>query len=349
MLRIVAAVVAVSALALSYLLAYRLAADTQPLDRFGTVAKADAVADEHLRNGLALEQQARLGDAQLAYGQALAADDAAVRSLAERALERTRRKQTDGLPPWIGLRWDEIHALLTAGRPVFVIVITIAVLDLVWRRKGIAIDLFPVYGIADPAAAAAFRTYLHAALQDHQRVLSSRSFQLLGGVPTADFLVQSPQAGDLLGRALEGAKSGELTSVVAFSIRELLQFLRSYRDRPAYVLTGQVRCGPDDTFVHAELRGIVSPLAIFESASSREYPGGAAAPAATPVVNTALVLDGRAIVAEELRGSHSALAQAASVLASKLWYGLSAAARSDLRPVSWLTFFRIVRASIGPR
>jgi hypothetical protein len=345
MLRIVAAVVAGGALALSFVLGFRLAADTEPLDRLGTAAKADAVAYEHLRNGMVLEQQARLSDAQAAYTQALAADDAAVRSVAERALERMRRKQTEGMPQWLGLRWEGILAILTAGRLIFVIIITIAVLDLVWRRKGIAIDLFPVYGTADPAAPAAFRSYLHAALRDHQRVLGSRSFQLLGGVPTADFLVQSPQAGDLLSRALEGAKSGELTSVVAFSIRELLQFLRSYRDRPAYVLTGQVRCGPDDTFVQAELRGLVNPPALVESASSREYPGGSAAPLATP---GAFVLDGRAIVIEELRESHLTMAQAASVLASKLWYGLSGAARSDLRPVSWLTFFRIVRASIGP-
>ncbi len=236
--RVVTILIAGSALALSFWLASFLGAGAQLPIALPDLSKTDAAAAERLRAGAALEDEGRLRQAQSEYREALTADDIIIRTLAEHALERTRRKQTARLPRWLSVQWDDVLAVLTTGRFVFVVVIAIAFLDLVRRRRGIAIGLFPVYGTADAAAADAFRQYLFTALRDHQRVLGSRSFQLLGGVPSTDFLVLSPDAGDVLSRALEGAKSGELSSIVTFSLRELLQFVRSYRHRPAYSSRG---------------------------------------------------------------------------------------------------------------
>ncbi len=71
--------------------------------------------------------------------------------------------------------------------------------------------------------------------------------------------------------------------------------------------------------------------------------------APTTVSSVPVAIAGATVLAEDLRGSHAELARAATVLASKLWYGLARAARSDLRPATWTTFFRIVRSAAANR
>jgi len=309
----------------------------------------DAKAADHLRVGTDLERGGQLTEAMLEYQKALETKVPALRTSAWDMLTRARSKRVYALPSWLGLYWDDLLAVLVKLRVVFVVVCLAALFDLARRRRGIGIGAFPVFGTGDASAADAFRQYLFEALRDHQRVFSSRWLRPIGGVPSGDLLLLSRDTGDVWSRALDSAKGGELKTVVAFSIGEILRFIRSRGDRPAYVLSGQVRFLPGETLVTAQLRGTLQKWFVLrEQASSLEYPALRSLTSATAIVTRVSATGPSApLVLEELRVNHEQLSRLAAVLAAKLWHGLAQAARSDLRPVSWLTFLRVVRA-MGP-
>jgi hypothetical protein len=346
-LRIAILVLSALAVVLSFWLAAWLGRDVVGVPTSLSRTSADAVASDHLREGLDLERSGRLSAAVAEYHKALKADDKSIRALAAGALERARAKRVAGLPSWLPVRWDEALGFLIGIRRWIVAALVLAAilvvaLDLVRRRRGVAIGLFPAYGTGDSAASEAFRSYLFQALQDHQRVFSSSWLRPLGGVPSGDLLMLSRDAGDPLSRALETVKAGELKAVVGFSVAEFFRLLR--RDVPAYVLDGQIRCEPGQIVVVTELRGTGQPpFLLRESASSLEYPrrlpGMGPPPARAPV----RVAGGRLLV-EELRADHEELAAVARVLAAKLWHGLTRGVRGDLRPHSWTTFLKVGRA-----
>jgi hypothetical protein len=341
--RTVLIALSIAGLVASFVLASWLGADTPPLASLTANTPRDAAAADRLRAGRELENEGKLAAALGEYRQALGADSPTLRQQALAGLDRGRDKQRALLPAWIGFRWDDVLQTVVKLRIVFVLVLLLALFDIGSQRRGIGIRVFPVFGTADGAAADAFRQYLFAALRDHQRVFASGWLRPVGGVPSGDLLLLSPDAADAWGRALESAKTAELKSVVAFSLGELLQFLRSRRERPAYLISGQVRCGERETFVKAELRSLVNDAFFLrEQASSTEYPPR---PFGTVRPDRRVTsLPSGLLVTEDLRANHEQLAQAAWVLAAKLWHGLAQAARSDLRPVSWQTFLRLVRA-----
>jgi hypothetical protein len=324
--------VALALLLLPFGLAAWLGRGVEPLGSIAVDTPADAAAVEHLQAGIYLERQGRLSEAIIEYRTALAAEDGPLRDMAEAVISRVRQKQSRHLPAWLGLTWSQLGGTLADLWPLFSLACVATVVGLLRQHKGIELRTFSVFGSKDAAASDAFREYLLSAFGEHQRIATSHLSRFIGGVPVGDLLRLTWEGGDAWSRALESAKTGELKAVVSFSLGEMLRFVRSRGQRPAYVISGQVCCLPGRTVATAELRGTRQKAFLLRGmASSAEYPPLMTGPRARAAAGDELLLNEQ-------------LSQVATVLAAKLWHSLAQKARADLRPKSWLTVLRLSRA-----
>lgn len=320
----------------------------------------DAEYAAHLKGAARLEREGRLEDAAQRYREAMKAESEELKKRAAEGVQRVDAKMRLPFSLWSDIelaRSVSARARLPIALAVliYLFILVGAAVERRTLRPGWAIREFSLFRGSGLPSESSFRQSLVESLSVIQWFYQRPSEEMdrLGAKVTArSFLPEEGQGpwADAL-RSLQEAQGKNLP---AFFFEQVIRFMKGYRQRRRYLLSGSVELLPDEARATAQLSDlrIDKPLSRLE-ASSREASEmeiesaslGRAAARRSIVVTVPSVPEAHQLQLslEDNKEDQQRLSSLAMVLACKLWFALSGGAQADFQPQSWKTFYHFIR------
>jgi hypothetical protein len=338
-------------LGFSVFIPWRLGRDAEPFQSKPSALEDSEFADD-LVDGHRLERAGKLDEALAKYRLASKAKSQAIREIAEKNRNRVSRKLEFLYLPWEDLKpfVDLLYKIRLPVALIFSVFLLLVVMRRIIPRKGMGIGPFAVFGTVDSSASAGFNRFLFDDLTEIRKVYSSTHLRRIGTLATSDILLlMSEEREDVWTRALSSAREAELKSMVAFSLGELIRFVKGLAARPSYSITGRVCLVPGEACVVAELTDLRNKKMLIrcEASSTEIQQVTASLPGASVPATGSLsggTLAARSQWIDDYRQNQKQLSDAATVVACKIWWRLAQSAQAEFRPQTWRTVFYFVQA-----